>query len=331
MVGVWTPERWYPVSSPNSKGFDMTSLLPTTEIYDDFCATGGYTLEHYSAKWLNPFGLGEMQLSDTRCFGDKGFSISATPFRTGIDESIYDHLKYVAVSAKTFPVPAVGSIQFTSTITARTPGAEGGRVVHGRYTNSGDPYAESTLEGQQGGAVLNMIDFSTGQLFDWFVSGRTAFALVERLPSTITTNTTDPNSPEWVGPEKMYTQIVAEFPLVEGPQRVAIRFSRDHEGGRADWFLNHTHVASVEQVGIPLDQQGVPFTGVYPSLGRGEQIGSRIDGFVIGHGLFTMLDAFPFRHPDAPELDVSIPVDERRWGQGVAATFSEFRVETVPA
>ena len=307
----------------------MISAVPVTEVYDDFATPAGYSLEHYAEKWVNPFGLGEMQVSDTRRFSSRGFSVSAAPFETASDESVFDHLKYIAVSGKKFEVPSAGSIRFDSTIVAETPGTEGGRVVHGRFSSTGAPYAESTLEGQQGGAVLNMIDFSTGQLFDWFVAGRTAFALIERLPSTITRNTDDPGSSEWVGLEKMYTQIVAEFPIATGPQEVGIMFSRDSEGARADWFLNGAHVAHVEKVGVPLDRQGVPFTGIYPSLGPGEQIGSKINSFVIGHGLFSMLDAFPFQHPGSPELAVSIPVEERRWGQGVSATFSEFRVKTV--
>ena len=42
------------------------------------------------------------------------------------------------------------------------------------------PWQAVALEGQQAGATLHMIDFRTGQLFDWFVSGSTAFALIEQ-------------------------------------------------------------------------------------------------------------------------------------------------------
>ena len=38
------------------------------------------------------------------------------------------------------------------------------------------------------------------------------------------------------------------------------------------------------------------------------------------------LDAFPFQHPDAPELSVSIPIGERIFGQGAGAAFDEFVV-----
>ncbi len=46
----------------------------------------------------------------------------------------------------------------------------------------------------------------------------------------------------------------------------------------------------------------------------------------IGHGLFSLLDAFPFQHPESPELAVSIPVANRIFGQGARASFDNVRV-----
>jgi hypothetical protein len=51
--------------------------------------------------------------------------------------------------------------------------------------------------------------------------------------------------------------------------------------------------------------------------------------FVIGHGLYSMLDAFPFQHPDAPELAVSVPLTERLFGQGAQADFTNLTVTTI--
>ena len=70
----------------------------------------------------------------------------------------------------------------------------------------------------------------------------------------------------------------------------------------------------------------VPYTGIYASLGPGEQLGELIASVTIGHGLFSLIDAFPFQHPDAPELSVSVPLSERIWGQGAEATFDDFTV-----
>lgn len=294
----------------------------TVEVYDSFQKPGGYTMADYAKKWANPYGPGEMALDDTRSFGDNAFNVSAVPFQTGADFSVFDHLKYIAISTKAFPVPEDGSVEFSSTIRAATPGTDPGRIIHGTYIQSGAPYAEPTLEGQQAGAVMNVIDFATGQLFDWFVSGGTAFALIERLPSNVT------GSPNEVGLDKAYTQIIAEIPASSAAHRVSIRYSRDN-GGSVDYSFDGTLVAHVDHVGVPLDEQGLPFTGIYPSLGPGEELGDSIDSLVIGHGLFSLLDAFPFQHPEAPELAVSIPLSERLFGQGADATFDNFRVKTV--
>jgi hypothetical protein len=301
----------------------------TTVVYDSFSKPGGYTLNDYAAKWSNIYGPGEMQFGDTRTFAMNRFNISAAPFRTAADFSVFDHLKYIAISNSSFPVPADGAVEISSLIKASTPGTQPGRIIRGTYVQSGAPYAEPTLEGQQAGAVMNVVDFATGQLFDWFVTGNTAFALVERLPSNVTGNTTDTSSPDYVGREKMYTQIIREVPVAAGvAHRVSIRFARNATGSSVEFFLNGALVAHVDRVGVPLDVQGQPYTGIYPSLGAGEEIGHKINNLVIGHGLFSLLDAFPFQHPEAPELNVSIPISERLFGQGAIASFDDFKVKT---
>jgi hypothetical protein len=127
----------------------------------------------------------------------------------------------------------------------------------------------------------------------------------------------------------MYTQIIREVPAAAGvAHRVSIRFSRSAGGSSADYFLDEALVAHVDHVGVPLDAQGQSYTGTYPSLGGGEELASKINSLAIGHGLFSLLDAFPFQHPEAPELSVSIPVSERLFGQGAIASFDDFKVKT---
>jgi Family of unknown function (DUF6081) len=332
---------------------------PATTVvkYDTFSsdAPGGYTLSDYNAKWSNPYGMLDMAAGpgDTRTFDNKSFSIDDAPFRTANDFSVYDHLKYIAVSNQSFPVPAIGSVTFTSDITAVTPGTDAnGRVVHGTYGPpfsypNGSPYTAHVLEGQEAGAVMNVINFATGQLFDWFVSGSTAFALIERLPSSVTGNTTDTSSPDWVGPDKMYTQIIKQYPAKAGEtHRVSITYTRSFADASVEYSLDGKSVATVHNVGVPLDRQGVKYTGTYPSLGPGEPLRDKIDSFVIGHGTFSLIDAFPFQwgwnfgftgpycDPGRPEfayvcdLSVSMPASERVFGQGVRAHFDTFVVTT---
>ena len=35
---------------------------------------------------------------------------------------------------------------------------------------------------------MNVLDFCTGQVFDWFIASDTAFALIERVPTVVTGN-----------------------------------------------------------------------------------------------------------------------------------------------
>jgi hypothetical protein len=303
-----------------------------TEIVYDSFEGPGYNLATYREKWNNGFGLGEMAVSDTRTFDGSTFSVSALPFQTAYDFSVFDHIKYLALSNDAFPVPAKGSVTFSATIDATVVGTEpGGRTIHGVYGPPGcadtpacaataEPWQAVALEGQQAGATLHMIDFATGQLFDWFVSGSTAFALVERLPATVT------GSPLGGQIDTMYTQIVKEVEIGPGPHVVSITFFRDAGKSYVDFVLDGKRVARVEKVGVPLDVQRQKYTGIYPSIGEGEELGDQIDFLTIGHGLFSLLDAFPFQHPDAPELSVSIPISERIFGQGAGAVFDDFIV-----
>jgi hypothetical protein len=170
----------------------------------------------------------------------------------------------------------------------------------------------------------------------------------------VTGNTSDPSSPDWVGPGKMYTQIANEFAIKPGAHRVAIRYGRsaaDPNDGRVEFLLDGAVITTVDHVGIPLDSPTraalgatVPWTGVYSSatepggpVADGEDLGGKIDGFVIGHGTFSLLDAFPFQwgwFDSCPSTipacggSVSIPTSQRLFGQGVKATFDEFTVTT---
>jgi len=307
--------------------------------------TPSVTVTHYDAKsmaqygqmWANIYGPLELAAGGTLSVSpSQGETETAVPFHVGADYSVFDHLKYMAVSTQSFAVPARGSLTFSVAISASTPGTIDGRVVHGCYGPPGSwdgvaacaqPWSATARQGQQAGVVLNMINFATGQLFDWFVSQDRVFALIERLPSNVTNASLLPTDPGYVGLSKAYTQIIREGPVAAGRAHVvAITFSRDATGSSVQYFLDGQLFARVNNVGIPLDVQGVPFTGTYPSLGAGEALASQLDSFVIGHGLFSLLDAFPFQHPERPDLSVSIPMSQRLFGQGAVGNFQHFTV-----
>jgi hypothetical protein len=313
-----------------------------TVVYDNFSSGGA----DYAAKWANIYGPGDTVLGATTSFADGSFAIDDAPFRSAFDFSVFDHLKYIAISTQSFAAPPLGSLELASDIKAATPGAADGRIVHGSYIESAAPYSASTLQGQQAGAVMNMVNFQTGQLFDWFISGNRAFDLVERLPSAVTGSV----SPDYVGPSLMYTQIVSTFDIAPGVyHHVAIRYTRDMTGDNVKFLLDGKLVDTVPNVGIPLDRRGngEHWTGTYPSLGPGELLRPYLNSFVFGHGTFSLLDAFPFQWGWTPDVDgslpcltayaanraacdagVSVPVAERLFGQGVVAHFDNFTATT---
>jgi hypothetical protein len=310
------------------------------------------SLAEYHQMWNNMYGPLD---NAAESFTNGTFTAADSPFKSGTDYSVYDHLKYFAVSDQSFPAPSDGSVTISANLNADTPGATARHVVHGQYgppgsfvaTNrSATPYTASTLEGQQAAVVLNMIDFCTGQLFDWFLSSHYAFPLIERLPTAVTGNTTNPDCPDAadVGLTKMYTQIVKNIPITAGvTHRVAITYRQAAASSSVTYLLDGAAVATVSNVGIPLDKQRVPYSGTYPSLGNGEPLAGKIHSFVIGHGLFSLLDAFPFQFGCTPptasapgtcdpadaRYSVSIPSSERAFGQGAIGSFNHFTVATV--
>jgi hypothetical protein len=89
---------------------------------------------------------------------------------------------------------------------------------------------------------------------------------------------------------------------------------------------------------------GLTQLGVYgPSGSWRDRRAARAAGVhgptVAGTGLFSLLDAFPFQHPEAPDLSVSIPVGDasgrgaagraRLFGQGAAGSFGNFTTLTI--
>jgi len=306
----------------------------TVVTYDNFERPGGYGLADYFQKWSNKLGPGEMAVRETRRFDGGVFSVDAAPFRTAHDSGIFDHIKYFAASTQEFPVPRHGSLEFSADITGETPGIQPGHVIHGTYGPpysypAGKPYQATLLEGQQAMVSMHMIDFHTGELFDWMVTDRFAYPLVERLPSSVTDPTIPPDDPRYVGRDKMYTQFIDQAPISPGRHNYAIRLTRTEATTFAEYLIDGRQVAKIDRVGIPLDVQGVPYTGVYPSLGRGELLVDQINSVNIGHGLLSCVDAFPFQHSESPEQSVSIPLNERLFGQGARGAFDNFNVTTV--
>ena len=225
-------------------------------------------LTEYQQKWANIYGPLSLAAGGTQSVAPNGeYTIRAVPFQVGADYSVFDHLKYIAVSTQAFDVPTTGSLTFSVRIQASTPGTVSGRVVHGcygapfSYANVGDPcahpWSSRALEWQQAGVVLNMINFATGQLFDWFVSDNQVFALIERLPSNVTNPALSASDPSYVGLSKAYTQIIKVANVKPGKKHdVSIRYSRSATNVQSGVLSRRRTLCVSEQRGHPAGQAG---------------------------------------------------------------------------
>lgn len=320
------------LAATSALAFGASSVAAGSEPSDDGVVQYAWSGDEtsYDAVWGAPYGPGE----GTRTFGPNSVTVDATTYAAAADASVFDHLKYIRISNDTFATPESGSLEFAVDITADTSSTDPARVIHGCYGESLSfettsspceaPYSHEVLEGQQAGVVLNMISFETGQLFDWFVSDNQVFALIERLPSNVT-------GAGDVGLELAYTQIVKVAEITPGAtHNVAIRYTRRAGESYVEYLLDGELFVRVDHVGIPVDKQAdAPFAGYSPSLGAGEELADQLDSFSIGHGLFSLLDVFPYQHPERPDLSVSIPLTERAFGQGAVGTWADFTITTV--
>lgn len=287
----------------------LTRSSPAYEIYDAWSTDGALA----PSRWAHPFPLdpGAHRLAAIRAHQ---LHLRDVPLGISSDD-VHDAHRYFAVSTRRWPIPVHGSLSVAADMRASTPGVQVGRVVvaTGRVL----------LEAQLAAATLHLTDLArTGVVFDWFVGERTAFALYERLFVPGVTAAT------------AYTEIVQEITLPpsalpDGRHRFAIRLVRAPGAlDRVEFLLDGVVAMSVDHVGVPLDRQsGAPALRVtYPSLGPGELLGDRVEALEIGLGLFSLVGEFPFNQQ--PGGKVSIPREQRLFGQGVDATFGPIAVTT---
>lgn len=291
--------------------------------------------ETYASRWVLPMKPGEIAANDIRKAERGMLSIGAAPFRTGAD-AIFDHAKYFAVSHDSFPMPKNGSLQFSVDIKATTPVMQPVKLIEAASTdtpNDGRPYRQPAIKGQQAAMIFNMTNVETRQAFNWFVSGSFVFALIERLPGSVRPPGLTASDSTDGSLDSIHSQIIKSAPMKPGETHsLAIRYTRCAAASTVDYFLDGNLFAHVDHVGFPLDTHRGACTGVDHSLYSlpGGEHRRRMDTFAMGHGLYSMPEAFLFQHRDAPEQAVSIPIGERLFGQDAGGEFSRFEVMITP-
>jgi hypothetical protein len=183
----------------------------------------------------------------------------------------------------------------------------------------------------------------TGQLFDWLVSENKALALTERLFG---------QGAQPASEGQAFTQIIAEVDIKPGKSHnYAIRYSRKSgpQPDMVEFLIDDKVVASHRNIGVPLDDQFPkyyekhPITDPSSPAGEGEILKPRLNKMKMAHGLFSLLDVWPYGEATAGGRGVTIPegspgegvktdangaayVDTRIWGQGAQGYHDNFKV-----
>ena len=303
-------------------------------LYDNF-QDGGAS---YSQKWVSPFyGIaGETYFQDggnlLLSFPKGRIKVSSPLFSWASNQLFYDHLKYFAMSTRSFAIPQRGSIEFSANIKCQLLNTIPDLTMIANKVSTGAEVRYKLEVGRQAGATLHMLNLSeTGVLFDWLVSGTKAYPIYERLFNA-------PVDPANI--ETAFTQIFDEFDISPKMHKFGIRYTRDITTGedKVDYFIDGKIKATIRNIGIPLTLSGS--NAVYPAQGPGERLINELSQFTIGQGVVSVLDVFPFGQDDIHGDTVTIPlrgavidlnssepkVNSRLWGQGAVGEFTNFKV-----
>ncbi len=322
---------------------NLSAQTVTETTYDDFSDKG----ISYFDKWSMPYygKAGETFVSEGGAlklsFLSKRLKVSAPEFHWSSDYLIHDHVKYLALSTKKFRLPEEGSVMFSSVMKAYVFNTYPSLKMMGRKISDDQPIEYKINEGRQASAVLRMSNaHQTGIVFDWVVYGDQAFALTERTH----------NAPKYpAGISGAYSQVIKIFKLSPGVHNFAIRYSRSLQTqcDRVEYLIDGKVMTIIKNTGIPLDMQKGYFKNkklvIDPSQGEGEILINKMTTMLIGHGLFSRVDVFPYQQQDLTNESVTIPLrgliskdktsnpytSGRLWGQGAIGFFYNFNVTMV--
>lgn len=174
------------------------------------------------------------------------------------------HLKWLALTAEPIPL-ADGETRFEFRAGARCFGAS-------RHPY-GDAVADPDTDLRLGAATLNVIDFESGMVFDFWITSRAVYPFYERIAL--------PGSGAQYARFGSLTEPVARTPEAIHDLCIAI----DAGAGKARWEVDGKVIASVDRIGPPDPAWSVVLVhGGVPQPARPKRV-------QLALGLLTLLDA----------------------------------------
>ena len=195
---------------------------------------------------------------------------------------IADHVKYLAITRQTFPVPGravpgepyVPSHYDDCEVYYEAKVAFEGLNLEAVLDKYGDGIANIEDDIRVSAGSINLIDPVTGMVFDFMISNRRIYALYEHLPQNDLTD--------------VFTMAKAVGQIRPG-DRVTLRIGYNRHRQTVTWYLEGNPVYQVVRPGYPPADSSLLMT-------NGQEVMPRdlfSTDLVVGFGLFTLLDFFP--------------------------------------
>jgi uncharacterized protein DUF6081 len=212
-------------TDPCYPGSEMTRTPSPTRTYDDYLGSDldmsrWFFLEYPPGPDGNSWRCEEPSARTE--VGEGRLDIRVERFEREHDQvAIMDNPKHLLLSTEAFPVPADAVVSFSMDLAVTSINA-------------------NARDYRDGFAAFNVLDMTTGWVFDACASGDTIFAIHERLPMP--------------GVEQPFTHVV-EAPLsgvvAEAGRRHTYTISLDAANGAAEWRVDDTPIYHLRGAEIP--------------------------------------------------------------------------------
>ena len=257
--GVWCDPKDKILFSKNFKfqNFDLINDFQYFEVPGVYVANDGTTSQNNTS----------------------GLTISSVPFEKRFT-GILDHTKYLVYTQEAFYVPKKDAELFVEaqmTYTSTGLISSNGQELAPGIQKYSEGIQNIKDEPRLSAGALNLVDFSTGMVFDFILSDSTIYALYEHLPLNSVTSVFT------------FAKAVASRPTNEN-QTTLLRIGYNGFRKEVIWYIDGNPVFKVQNPGLPLADKGLFVLN--GDTNDNKEVKS--ETLAAGFGTFSLLDFFPF-------------------------------------
>lgn len=178
--------------------------------------------------------------------GGSGLTINSSPFKFSINNGL-DHVKYLTFLKTPFSTIVPGEeILFEAQMSAVQTGLDTIPDVLKASGDSLDGISDPEVDPRMCCAAFNVVDFDNLVVFDFIITNKKIYALVERLPF---------NLPQWGGTQQYnaYTHLIPVYNRKSSDEVVNLGISYNYYAPKVRWFINEREVFRIDRPGYMLE------------------------------------------------------------------------------